>query len=49
MEPIQEYQRDAKESFLDFLATFDELTISYLMLGIINKNEKTGELNIQFP
>ena len=49
MEPIQEYQRDAKASFLDFLETFDELAISYLMLGVINQNKKTGELQIQFP
>jgi preprotein translocase subunit SecA len=49
MEPIQEYQRDAKASFLDFLETFDELTISYLMLGVINQDKKTGELQIHFP
>lgn len=49
MEPIQEYQRDAKVSFLDFLETFDELAISYLMLGVINHNEKTGEIQIHFP
>ena len=49
MEPIQEYQRDAKASFLDFLETFDELAISYLMLGVINQDKKTGELQIHFP
>lgn len=49
MSPIQEYQKEAAASFVDFQQAFDDLTMSYLMLGMIDENQSTGELNIQFP
>lgn len=48
LSPLQEYQREAKSSYLEFLHAFDDLTMSYLMLGTIQENSKTGELSIQF-
>ena len=48
-EPLQEYQRESKSSFIDFLHSFDNLAMSYLMLGVISRDNKTGELRIQFP
>lgn len=48
LSPLQEYQREATSSDLEFLHAFDDLTMSYLMLGMIQENAKTGELSIQF-
>ena len=49
MPPLQEYQREAKRFFVEFLHQFDEQAMANLMFGEIIIDTKTGELTIQFP
>lgn len=49
MPPLQEYQREAKRFFVEFLHQFDEQAMANLMFGEIRIDSKTGELTIQFP
>ena len=49
MPPLQEYQREAKRFFVEFLHQFDEQAMANLMFGEIIIDSKTGELTIQFP